>query len=86
MFQNYSIKASKNISNITLINKRHKQKHFVLDTNYIIVYINIGKICIFPGNIIPKKYINDKKPSIEFRSSIYNKVLKNSRYVYSFQN
>lgn len=82
--QNFSIKASKNISNIIIINKLNKNKHFIINMNFIVCFIIEKTICVFPSNIIEQKYVKNTGSNISFKSSIYNKILKDSDYIYKF--
>ena len=67
----FSIKASKNISNITIINKKSKATHYIGNMNFIICYLIEKKLCIFPCNIINKENISYKDASIDFKARIF---------------
>jgi len=66
-----SIKASKNVSNITIINKNSKSRHYIGNMNFIICYINEKKLCIFPSSIINKEDICYHDSKIDFKARIY---------------
>jgi hypothetical protein len=69
-----SIKASKNISNITIINKNSNSKHYIGNMNFAICYILEKKLCIFPCSVIEKKCIGYQDSKIEFKAKIFKSL------------
>ena len=80
----FSIKASKNGGEVTIINKLNKVSH-IIDINFIICHISKRKLFIFPNLIINKDYIIDKQSNIHFKSSIFKYIEDNhKKFVYNF--
>lgn len=80
----FSIKASKNGGNVTIINKFNKINHKI-DINFIICNITKRKLYIFPSLIINPFYIVDKESNIHFKSSIFTYLEKNYKdFIYNF--
>jgi hypothetical protein len=80
----FSIKASKNTSNVIILNKHNKSYHKI-DTNFIICNIEKKKLYIFPSLIIKKEYIINKESHIYFKSSLFKYLEKNNNnYIYDF--
>lgn len=80
----FSIKASKNGGNITIINKLNKINHKI-DINFIICHITNRKLYIFPSLIIDKNYIKDDTTNIHFKSSIFRYLeTKYPQFIYKF--
>ena len=80
----FSIKASKNGGEVTIINKLNKINH-IIDMNFIICHITKKKLFIFPSLIINKDYIVDKQSNVHFKSSLF-KYLENNynKFIYNF--
>lgn len=80
----FSIKASKNGGEITIINKLNKIEHDI-DINFIICHISKRKLYIFPSLIINPSYIVDKATNIHFKSSLFTYLEKNyKKFIYNF--
>jgi hypothetical protein len=80
----FSIKASKNTSNVIVTNKFHKLDYNI-HTNFIICNIEKRKLYIFPSIIIDKKYIVDNNSNIYLKSSLFTYIDKNkNNFIYDF--
>lgn len=80
----FSIKASKNTSNVIVTNKFNKL-NYNIHTNFIICNIMKHKLYIFPSTIVDKKYIVDSNSNIYFKSSVFTHIEKNNKgFVYDF--
>lgn len=80
----FSIKASKNTSNVIVTNKFNKL-NYNIHTNFIICNITKQKLYIFPSIIIDKKYIVDSNSNIYFKSSVFKHIEENNKdFVYNF--
>jgi len=80
----FSIKASKNTSNIIVTNKLNKV-NYNIHTNFIVCNITKKKLYIFPSIIIDKKYIVDNPSMIYFKSSVFTYLeKKNKNFIYDF--
>jgi hypothetical protein len=83
--QKFSIKASKNTNScLTLINKLNIDNHNIFNVNFLVCYIEKGELYFFPSFEIDHSFMKETGSRIIYKSSIYNKYLKNSKYKYVF--
>jgi len=83
----FSIKASKSTGMITIINKRHIQKHDIGKINFIICKISERKLYIFQNTkSIEDTYSKDDGAAMYYKNSLFSFLNKQSKNVYNFPN
>lgn len=82
----FSIKASKNTSSqITVINKRSKKHHVLHNINYIICFLLVGEIYIFPHHLLPNYLVQHSCHSVALKKNTYKYLKHNCKqFCFSF--
>ena len=82
--KNYSIKASKSGGSPTLVNKRNKSEHNVIDCNFIICHIAKERLYIFKHSEELDEFLKDSHESIQYRSAVFKYLDKSVKNYYQF--
>lgn len=75
--QKYSIKATKNGSEIIIINKKNRDMHFIKNVKFIICNIKELSFYIFSHNQKFNYFIKNNGSCISYKSSIFSFIKKN---------
>ena len=81
----YSIKASKNGGQITIINKRNRSDHSIDGMKFIICHIKHKRLYIFEHTDILKQFEKNDGSGIHYKSGIFKYLEKQNQY-YQFPN
>ena len=67
----FSIKATKNGSSITIINKRHSQRHSIRNMGFIIMNFRSSSLYIFRHNRSLDPFLHETGSTLNYRSSLF---------------
>ena len=81
----FSIKASKNGGQITIINKRNRSDHSIDGMKFIICHIKHKRLYIFEHTIDIKQFEKNDGSGIHYKSGIFKYLQKQKQY-YQFPN